>query len=258
MTLNSKILAILVVTLLFGGIFASSALGWWQTESTKEAARFTSGEFTGQANPADIRGSYTFGDVERNFGVPASLMVQAFAVQTDDPAAFQVKSLESLYLGSSQEVGTASVRLFVAFYLGLPIDLSTDMYVPVAAAEILRSRELSADQLAYLEAHIVNFTPGAAPALVVTPAPAESTPAPDAVQPTPTVHVEGGDPSQVKGKTTFADLLALGLTQAKIEEILGQPMPAAPGMTVKDFCSQNGLSFETIKAGLQAAVDALP
>ena len=55
-------------------------MGWWQTESTKEAAVFTSGEFAGQANPADIRGSYTFGDVEKNFGIPAALLAQAFGV----------------------------------------------------------------------------------------------------------------------------------------------------------------------------------
>jgi len=29
------------------------------------------------------------------------------------------------------------------------------------------------------------------------------------------------------------------------------------GITVKDFCSANGLSFETIKAALQAEVDRL-
>jgi hypothetical protein len=97
MTLTSKPLAVLIAALLFGGIYFSSAMGWWQTESTKEAAQFTTGEFAGQANPADIRGSYTFGDVERNFAVPAPLLAEAFGVQAGDPAAFQVKELEEMF-----------------------------------------------------------------------------------------------------------------------------------------------------------------
>jgi len=93
MTINSKTLAALVVIILFGGILISAQLGWWQTESSKIAATFTEGEFAGQANPADIRGSYTFGDVEKNFGVPASVLGEAFNVSAN-PAAFQVKNLE--------------------------------------------------------------------------------------------------------------------------------------------------------------------
>jgi hypothetical protein len=55
MTLNSKPLALIILVVLFGGILFSSAMGWWQTESTKEAATFSEGEFAGQPNPADIR-----------------------------------------------------------------------------------------------------------------------------------------------------------------------------------------------------------
>ena len=87
MTLTSKPLAALVVFILFGGIFFSSLMGWWQTESTKEAATFTGGEFAGQANPADIRGSYTFGDVNKNFGVPLADLAVAFRLPAGADAA---------------------------------------------------------------------------------------------------------------------------------------------------------------------------
>ena len=80
MKLTSKPLAIIVVVIMFGGIFFSKVQGWWETESTKEAAVFTEGEFAGKANPADIRGSYTFGDVENNFDISADILVQAFGV----------------------------------------------------------------------------------------------------------------------------------------------------------------------------------
>jgi hypothetical protein len=249
MTLTSKPLAIIVVLILFGGIFGSDALGWWETESTKQAAVFTTGEFAGQANPADIRGSYTFGDVEANFGISPSLLAQAFGIQTTDPAAYPVKSLESVYLGSPQEIGTASVRLFVAFYLGLPYDLSADVYLPESAAQVLQARSLSPEQLDYLAGHTIAFTPAQ----------------PEDIQPVEPPASQAGESADeshdsetdrmVKGKTTFAEVLSWGVSQAEIEQVLGMPMPASTGIKVKDFCSANGLSFETVKTGLQLQID---
>jgi hypothetical protein len=156
MNLTSKPLAAIIVVILFGGIALTTAMGWWQTVATKEAVTFAEGEFAGQANPADIRGSYTFGDVEKNFGIAPAVLAQAFNVQTDDPAAFQVKGLETIYGDSGYEIGTASVRLFVTFYNGLPFDLSNDIYLPQEAAGLLKERILTPEQLTYLEAHTVS------------------------------------------------------------------------------------------------------
>jgi len=263
MTLTSKYLAILVVVILFGGIFFSSAMGWWQTESTKEAAKITSGEFAGQANPADIRGSYTFGDVEKNFAVPSAVLAAAFGIQDSNPAALAVKSLEGMYSASGQEIGTSSVRLFVAFYKGMPYDLSTDIYLPESAATILRTRNLKSEQAAYLAAHTVpNLGLGpatTAPQATLLPA-AQSTPqatgAP-AAQSTPQAQTPNASSTDrvVKGTTTFGNLLSWGVSQATIEQVLGGSMPAAPGMKVKDYCTEKGLSFETIRPALQARVD---
>ncbi len=258
MKLTAKPLAGLLIVLMFGGIFFSSILGWWETESTKEAAVFTEGEFAGQANPADIRGSYTFGDVEKNFGVPAEVLAQAFGVETSDPAAFAVKSLEEMYLASPQEVGTASVRLFTAFYLGLPYDLATDIYLPESAEEILQTRALSPEQAAYLKTHTVpNLGADISQPVEAAPAtqPSVSTTAPGAaLTPEHTPEVEEGT---IKGKTTFAELLEWGLDASVIEQVLGMPMPAARGTTVRDFCSRNGLAFETVKTAIQTELDKL-
>lgn len=258
MKLTSRPLAGLLIVMMFGGIFFSNILGWWETESTKEAAVFTEGEFAGQANPADIRGSYTFGDVENNFGVPSEVLAQAFGVETSDPAAFAVKSLEEMYLASPQEVGTASVRLFTAFYLGLPYDLVNDIYLPESAAAILRTRDLSTEQLAYLDTHGVpnlsaEMVQPAEPALSTQPP--VSTAAPEAaLTPEHTPAVADGT---IKGKTTFAELLEWGLDAAAIEQALGMPMPAARGTTVRDFCQQSGLAFETVKTAMQVELDKL-
>jgi hypothetical protein len=243
MTLTSKPLAAILFVILFGGIAFSTVMGWWQTESTKEAATYTEGEFAGQANPADIRGSYTFGDVEKNFGISPDVLAQAFNVQTDDPAAFAAKELETIYADSEFEVGTASVRLFVAFYNGLPLDLGTDMYLPQSGADLLKARTLSPEQLAYLDAHTLSNAAADPSAPTVDPA-QTAEPAPEAES----------TERAVKGKTTFQEVLDWGVPQTVIEQIMGVPMPN-PLTKVKDFCAEQGLDFETIKVALQAEVD---
>ena len=68
MKLGSKALGIILVVILFGGITLSTALGYWQTKSTKQPIRFQEGEAAGEYNPADIRGSYTFGEISPILG----------------------------------------------------------------------------------------------------------------------------------------------------------------------------------------------
>ncbi|MEI6291202.1 MAG: hypothetical protein WCP19_12285 [Chloroflexota bacterium] len=251
MTIKSKSLAAVIVIVLFGGILISSQLGWWKTESSKIAATFTEGEFAGQANPADIRGSYTFGDVEKNFGVPASLLGQAFSVK-GEASAFQVKNLEGTLTESGVEIGTASVRLFTAFYKNLPFDLSTDIYIPEAGAALLKQQKLTAEQSAYLDTHTVKLTAGGAEAAPII----ETAPATEAL-PVPETTAVINTERIIKGKTTFGEILGWGLSQTSIELVLGKPLPVDQTTTLKDFCSANSLDFETIKPALQADVDKL-
>jgi hypothetical protein len=243
MRLNSKPLAIIIVALMFGGNFFSSALGWWNSGSSKKAAVYSGGRYAGYPNPADIRGSYTFGDIEANFGVPAPLLAQAFCVQSGDPAIFTVKNLEAIYLDSPQEVGTGSVRLFVAFYLGLPVDLSSDAYLPEAAAITLYTQGLSAEYKAYLESHVIPDRESGAALFDGQGEPAT------------THELSGPEEGSIKGKTTFAELLKWGLKRETIAEVLGMPMPEAMGMTVRDFCWQNDLEYGNIRQALQAKLD---
>ena len=246
MNLTSKPLAIIVIVLMFGGIFFSSAMGWWATESTKEPVTFTDGEFAGQANPADIRGSYTFGDIANSFDVTPEILAQAFGITEGDPAVFAVKELEVIYADSGFEIGTASVRLFVAYYAGLPFDTTDqEIYMPQSATDILLAKgNLSPEQIAYLEAYTVTLgesVPAVEPVAESTPAPAEAS-------------STTSEEYMVKGKTVFGDLIAWGVPQETIEGLIGMSMPD-PAMSVKDFASANGLDFETLKPALQAEVD---
>ncbi|HMN59511.1 MAG TPA: hypothetical protein PJ988_04065 [Anaerolinea sp.] len=266
MRLTSKPLAALLFVILFGGIAVTTAFGWWTTTTTKIPLTYTEGEAAGQYNPADIRGSYTFGDVADLFQVPLADLAAAFSLPAGgDPAAFEVKTLEALSEGSGVEIGTASLRLFVAWYRGLPYEPADDTFLPEAAARILTEKAaLTPEQVAFLQTH----TAGApASALPETPtetaaaAPAE-TPLPAAAanptaQPTPAATEHSPADRQVTGKTTFQDLLDWGVPAERIQQILGAALPN-PGVLVKDFCNQNGLSFPTIKTELQNAVNAAP
>jgi hypothetical protein len=247
MKLNSFTLAALIIVLLFGGIGFSTAMSWWQTENSKIAATYSKGEFVGQANPADIRGSYTFGDVNKNFDVPLTDLASAFRLSADvDPAGFQVKELETISADLPVEIGTASVRMFVAFYKGFPYDLSSseETYLFPEAAVILKAQhKLLPEQAAYLESHLV---PEKA-------APVVETPALDlAATLVPTEHA--APDRTVTGKTTFQDLLDWGVDQAAIEAVLSDTMPA-PQTLIKDFVTQKGLEFSSIKTALQSEVE---
>lgn len=258
MTLTSKPLAVLVFIIMFGGIAVSSALGWWETESTKEPATFTEGEFAGQANPADIRGSYTFGDIANSFDVTPEILAQAFQVSTDDPASFAVKGLETMYLDSGYEIGTDSVRLFVAYYLGLPFDTTDqEIYLPRPVMDILLEKaDLTPEQLTYIQTYAVDVQPTSIEDVESAPVQSEET-APEAepTQSTPEATTsEEEEDHVIKGKTIFGDLIGWGVPQETIEQIIGTSMPD-PAMKVKDFATANGLDFETIKTQLQAEVD---
>jgi hypothetical protein len=156
--------------------------------------------------------------------------------------SFTVKELENTYVESGVEVGTASVRLFVAFYTGLPIDLTDEeSFLPESAVVILRSKNLTAKQAAYLDTHTLeNTTAENADSATLTAEMTES----------------GADVDYlVKGKTTFADLLNWGVPRNAIEQVLGMPLPEDTQNTIKDFTASNDLDFETIKTNLQVKVN---
>jgi hypothetical protein len=72
-----------------------------------------------------------------------------------------------------------------------------------------------------------------------------------------TVSVSGQpEEESIRGRTTFQDLLAMGLPQETIEHVIGGPMPD-PLTRVKDYCAANGLDFETIREALQAELNQL-
>lgn len=148
-----------VIVIMLGGVIISSSLGLFDTESSKSAATIKAGEFEGKADPNDIRGSFSFADISKQFGVEVSVLAEAFGISDENgqASAFQIKGLEEKYAGLPNEIGTSSVRLFVGFMTGLPVELGA--YIPLQAAEIIRGSAsgLTEDRLTYLDSHTVDL-----------------------------------------------------------------------------------------------------
>jgi len=269
MRITPRWMAVFVVTILFGGILLSMAFGEWTTKTTKEPLKFSEGEFAGEYNPADIRGSYTFGDVSRLFDIPLEDLAIAFRVSEPDVAAVSLKTLEEKFVDLGVDLGTSSVRLFVALYKNLPYDLSAeDSYLLPEAVELLKQKaSLSPEQLTYLDSHTVNEAIELpTPAMQLVTQPSEVTIEGTLTPPSGTGNPVGGsgtpDPEhtpeadKVAGKTTFQNLLDWGVKQEDIEKTIGQPLPSL-NLLIKDWATAQGLSFSTLKSQLQALVDAV-
>jgi hypothetical protein len=259
-SIRSKHLAVIVPVVFAAGIGLTMAFNLWKTETDKVPAAYTSGEFAGQANPADIRGSYTFADIAKAFPVPVDVLARAFGV-TENPAAFQVKSLEG-----TGSLDTDSVRLFVARYAGLPYEPAATTVLPAEAAAVLNAKGgLSAEQTADLRARVAGGGSGepataaaqpSTPAAATTAAPAAGPAA--AATPAPVVsteHATAVEDRAVKGSTTFKALLDWGVSEADIRKVFGGDM-GATGVALKDYCTQKGIEFSTVKTALQDLVNA--
>ena len=148
------------VLFVVAGIAVSMALGWWQTESDKIPQRLETVTAAGEEatyDPADIRGSYKLTEISSLFDIPLDELTAAFAIEQDKAAAFKVKELETIYTDPQTEVGTSSMRLFVAWYKGLPYELSEDSFLPAPAVQILRDKaELTPEQEEYLNTHTLS------------------------------------------------------------------------------------------------------
>jgi len=247
-------LAIAVVAVMFGGVALSKAVGYWNTTSTKEPAKFKNGELAGLPNPADIRGSYTWLDLEKAFGVPAAESARAFSTadRALDPAE-RVSVLEELYLPilpPGLEIGTGAVRLFVSLYTGLPLEAEEGSVLPDGALELLSQRPGMDDEA--LGRYVI---PSNAP---TAPAPAAASPA-ASQSGTSQAGTGSGQATarSIVGKTTFGDLYDWGLTEDQVAAAIGYA-PGPRSQSVRDSATANGKEFSELKIALQALVDARP
>lgn len=157
MKLNSKIVAVSILIIIFGGISLADFLGFWKTTSSKIPNKITKGEWKGELNPMDIRGSYTFKDVADNFDIPYEDLAKAFLIDKSQINSFKCKDIKSNFNDTEgKEIGTASIRAFVSFYKGIEVDLSEETYLPIQAVEIiLKNGKPTQKQIEYMKNHSV-------------------------------------------------------------------------------------------------------
>lgn len=248
MKIKQSAIAVIILVTIFGGIGVTSALGLWHTTTTKEPTRYTQGDFAGEYNPDDIRGSYTFGEISELFGIPLEDLGKAFALEdTNVYASFACKDLETMYTVSAaegKEVGTDSVRIFVALYRSLPIALNDTTYFPAPAADVLKSKAtLTDEQVQYIESHTV------APVETVANGAAST-----AAETSKTENSDGTG-NVIKGSTTFGEVLDWGINKEDIEKIINDKIPSN-GDKIKDYATSKGIEFSTLKESLQGLVDS--
>jgi hypothetical protein len=246
---------------MFGGIAAADIAGWWETVSSKEPAAIKTGKFAGEYDPNDIRGSYTFQDVENSFLVPTEVLGSVFQISGSDEeiSAFQIKNLETIYarlLDIGKEIGTSSVRTFTGLYSGLPVTL--DGYLPQTAVELLLSKdlELTSEQKSYIESHTVTAVEIAMAKVGETSAESSGTTVKVSTGTGAGTGTEQSEERKISGKTTFKNLLDWGVSkEAIVRELGGLEMPN-PIFIIKDFCTDKQLDFGVIKEKLQLLIPA--
>jgi len=244
MKIRSRHMAPIILTFFVIGIAGTMVLNLWDTEKEKVPARYKSGDFVGQYDPSDIRGSYTFADINEAFNIPVEELAKAFGFSdAENPTALKAKDVEGTYGKMEEgELGTDSIRLFVAYYKGLPFDPEEDTLIPGPAISILKEKgKLTKEQENGLKDIIISLSELKS---FTTWGSAEAT-----------AGHETTEEFTIKGKTTFQELLDFGITKEEIEKILGQPMGRS-GVALRDFAVDKGIELSEFKPKLEALVES--
>ena len=240
MRIKAKTAGISFFILMLGGILISMAADYWATEGSKDPLKYTEGDFAGENNPADIRGSYSMDDVHNAFDIPVETLTTAFGLSHEEnPGSIQIKLFEDFFgIVDGKEIGTDSMRYFVALYKGLPYVAEEGTALLKPAISILRKEGSMTEEELSLAAENA-----------ISPETAE-------INETATEDHDDTVLMEIKGKTMFSELYDWGLSKEDVEKILSMPAGART-MSVRDFCIANGIEFSTVKEPLQELLDNL-
>ncbi|OQY34377.1 MAG: hypothetical protein B6241_05175 [Spirochaetaceae bacterium 4572_59] len=240
MIVDAKKAALILPLFFLLGIGYTMITGYWRTDSSKQPSRYSEGELAGEYNPADIRGSYSLADLEASFVIPVETLAKAFGVEDhNDLSAIKVKEFEeSIGDIDGKEVGTDSMRLFVALYLNRPYTPEEGTALPQPAYNILKKEGAApAAQLALFENRLV--------------------PLDTFILNEVDIHEDEEESGllEIKGKTTFGELLESGISEDQLVDVLGGLPMGATALSVRDYCKEQGLEFSAVKAKLLEYLD---
>ncbi len=160
MRLNNAIVSIIVLVFFAGGIGAAMAFNAWEVKPGQAVATSRDGTPVVAYKPADIQGTYSFGEISQMFNIPLHELGTAFELNSvANLADFKARQLKTVYpdLGKGIMLETESVRIFVALYKGMPHPLSETAFLPNSAVKILKDKaRLSPEQIAFLDAHSID------------------------------------------------------------------------------------------------------
>jgi hypothetical protein len=158
MKLNNKVLFIVILIVVFGGIGTAMALNVWNSTPGTRASSDT----VTAADPAYIKGSDSFADISQAYNIPLDDLKAAFAPNsTAKFADMKARELKTLYsqLENDIVVETESVRIFAAMYTKVPYYYSNAAYLPSSAVKVLKEKtSLSPEQLIFLETHSIDLS----------------------------------------------------------------------------------------------------
>lgn len=249
MKLNHKWVAALIIIVIFGGYGILEITGVWEKATSVTPAKIMIEVGDNQSievyNPAEIRGSSKFTDLSEWFDIPIEVLGNAFQIPKEQWETFANKNLEAIYFELAEagtEVGNGSVKYFIALYKQLPYELSEEepTYLPESALEILKTLDyISEESLAYVENHIV-----------ILPV-VESDQVEEQIEDLESESEIIG--FEIKGKTTFQEVIANGVSKEIIEEVIGTEIPAT-GTIIKTYCDENNIEFSVVKEALQSYI----
>jgi hypothetical protein len=151
MKVKPQIVIAIVLVILAAGVGYAAFSGAWATNSSNGNG---TGDGDGSGEGDAIRGSSTFAEISSQYGIPEEDMMSAFRVEGDGAETVTPGSLTEIY--PDKEIGTGSVRLFVALYLGEEYDLTGDANLLEAGVQMLVERgALTTEQEQYLALHTV-------------------------------------------------------------------------------------------------------
>jgi hypothetical protein len=252
MKISRIIIGVCIIILIFGGIAVSKSLGLWEVTNSKVPSKIENGEFAGENDPWDIRGSYTFGDIEKAFDIDSTLIAKAFGVESSNPASVQVKTLESLYAEKNYpvEIGTKSVRFFVALYKGLPIE-DENIGITTQALDILKDNaKISDQQYNSLLQTSINLNADSLENI-------QTDDNKNLAKETEQVEVqeeEHRSSTEVTGSTTIEQALAMGIDEDLLKDQIGDISKRDKTEIIRDIAKSQGLSFGEIKSILNDSI----
>lgn len=179
MKIKSYIAILISTFIVLSGIAITTALGLWTTKSTKipkkldisqssqqllsdsqSSAADSAGQSLPEYDPSGIKGSYTFGEISNLYKIPLADLSAAFLVKEGQAKDFKCKDLSTIFSEADNEIGTASVRMFVSFFYGIDYESTESVYLTKQAFDILKANsKITAKQISYLETHTINFSP---------------------------------------------------------------------------------------------------